>query len=133
MTSIKRVYKWSPKIQEDLQKIANSISDSIELAVPDFNLDFILTVDACLTGAGGVLYQVGKDGKRRIIGIFSKGLDETQMFWSIVEKEAFAVVIGIAKFRRYLEGKEFLLESDHKPIEYITLKMNESTVPKKIV
>ncbi|XP_050706587.1 uncharacterized protein LOC126991970 [Eriocheir sinensis] len=36
-----------------------------------------------------------------------------------IEREALAILFGISKFDFYLRGKEFILETDHKPLVYL--------------
>jgi len=37
----------------------------------------------------------------------------------VLEKEALAIVSAVNKFHRYLYGQHFILESDHRPLEYL--------------
>ena len=47
------------------------------------------------------------------------------MRYSTVERECLAIVWGIHKFRYYLYGKKFILETDHRPLVYLeTFKGN---------
>ena len=56
MTADNYKYVWSPEIQE-LQKVANTIDNHIVLAIPNFDFQFILTVDAYEYGYGAILFQ----------------------------------------------------------------------------
>jgi len=44
-------------------------------------------------------------------------------------REALAIVWGIQKFRNYLMGTHFILETDHHPLQYLdTAKYQNSTI-----
>jgi len=47
-------------------------------------------------------------------------LTPTQKSWSTVEKEAFAVIWALDKFRNWIFNKPVTLYSDHNPLIYIT-------------
>jgi len=39
--------------------------------------------------------------------------------YSVGEREALAIIWVVSKFRRFLQGQHFTLESDHRPLEYL--------------
>ena len=50
----------------------------------------------------------------------SKKLTETQQRWSTIEKEAYAALWSLNRFKQWIFGKEITLYSDHNPITYLT-------------
>ena len=56
------------------------------------------------------------------IAYASKSLTTTQQAYVQVEKEALALVFGCEKFQLYLYGRNFVAETDHKPLEIIIKK-----------
>ena len=39
--------------------------------------------------------------------------------YSTIEREALAMVWGVKKFSPYIYGKQFILETDHKPLGFL--------------
>ena len=64
-----------------------------------------------------VLQQEGKP-----IVFASKALTETEQRYANIERELLAVGFGCERFRTYLYGCKFQVESDHKPLEMVSLK-----------
>ena len=57
------------------------------------------------------------EGEGRLpIAYASKKLLPREKNYSTIEKECLGIIWGIEKFRKYLYGVEFLLETDHKPL-----------------
>ena len=52
----------------------------------------------------------------------SKSLTETETHYANIERELLAIVFGCEKFHTYLYGRTFIVESDHKLLEMISLK-----------
>ena len=74
-------------------------------------------MDASNKGLGAVLLQEGKP-----IAFASKALTETEQRYANIERELLAVIFGCERFRTYFYGCKFQMESDHKPLEMISLK-----------
>ena len=49
----------------------------------------------------------------------AKKLTDTEKRYSTIERECLAVVWAIKKFKMYLYGVEFTLQTDHQPLQFI--------------
>ena len=52
----------------------------------------------------------------------SKSLTDTETHYTNIERELLASIFGCEKFHTYLYGRAFIIETDHKPLEMISLK-----------
>ena len=80
-----------------------------------------LVADASSVGLGAVLVQFEDetDEKPAIVCFASKALSDTEKRYSQIEKEALAIVWSIKRFNLYLLGREFEVETDHRPLVQI--------------
>ena len=76
----------------------------------------VLQTDASGSGLGAVLLQIEKDGERRPIAYASLTLSSTEQKYSNIKRDPLAVFYGVTKFRQYLLGKNFPVETDHHPL-----------------
>ncbi|KAJ8751344.1 hypothetical protein K2173_016533 [Erythroxylum novogranatense] len=95
------------EFNEDCKKAFDILKEKLVIAPiikpPDWNLPFELMCDASNYAVGAVLGQrVGRDP--HVIYYASKTLDSAQQNFSTTEKEMFAVVFALEKFRSYLLG-----------------------------
>ena len=67
----------------------------------------------------GILTQQGS-GHYSPIAFFSQKLNDTQRKWSTVEREAYAVVVALRKYRNWLFRSLVRIHSDHNPLTYLT-------------
>ena len=58
-------------------------------------------------------------GKEYLVGYQSEKLDDSEVRWHIVEKEAYAMLRSTEKFRHYLIGKKFVLKTDNRVLSYM--------------
>ena len=56
---------------------------------------------------------------RRPIAFASRKLQPRETRYSTIERECLAIVWGTAKFQEYLYGTEFILETDHRLLQYL--------------
>lgn len=91
------------------------------LFIADFTLPFNLSVDASQFAVAGILTQTATDGSEKPIAFTSQKLTQSQaQAWSTIEKEAYAVIHGLNKFRDWLIGSKINIFSDHNPLLFIT-------------
>lgn len=69
-------------------------------------------VDASDVAIGGVLMQE-HDGIDMPVCYYSKRLSPTEVRWSIYERELFAVVQALGKWRCYLVNRHVVVYTDH--------------------
>ena len=118
--------KWTEIHETAFNDLKNALMCYPILRNPDFECDFILQTDACERGYGAVLLQ--SDGKVRHPIIFiSKKLLAREQRYSTVEKECLAIVKSCQTLREYLIGKEFSIETDHFPLQWLN-KMKEQNM-----
>ncbi|KAK4311269.1 hypothetical protein Pmani_017203 [Petrolisthes manimaculis] len=110
--------QWEEPQQRAFHTLKHSLSSSPVLRLPTMEEDFILRTDASNVGLGAVLLQE-VDGVKYPLAYASKKLLLREQRYSVIEKECLAIVWGIQKFSQYLYGNPFILETDHKPLNYL--------------
>ena len=112
---------WQDQHEKAFQTLKNRLTSSPILRLPVFQngMPFVLRTDASDVGIGAVLLQEFEGEGRLPIAYASKKLLPRERNYSVIEKECLAIIWGVEKFRKYLYGVEFLLETDHKPLSYM--------------
>ena len=88
------------------------------LRLPDHSKPFILRTDASNFGLGAALMQKHEE-KLYPVAYASKKFAPAETRYSTLEKECLGIVWGVTRFRLYLAGKPFILQTDHQPLAYI--------------
>ena len=87
------------------------------MALSHFNPSKEVTLQVDGKGLGATLLQDGKP-----VAFCSKALTDCEERYANIEREMLMVVYRCERFHTYLYGKQFLVESAHKPLESIYLK-----------
>lgn len=111
----KNITDWSTQCEKSFQNIKNGLSTAILLAHPDEHAKIELKVDASNTAIGATLEQYSNE-IHEPLAHFSRKLTSTQRKYSTFDRELLAIYTAIKHFRYYLEGKEFVIFTDHKPL-----------------
>lgn len=90
------------------------------LHIIDLLRPFHLYVDASDHTVAGVLTQWESKGKVLPVAFSSQKLNATQRRWATVEKEAYAALTMLRKFRCWVWGTKVTVHSDHNPLLYLT-------------
>ena len=111
--------RWTPECQEALDKLKHILSSEPVIQLPDFSQTFILRTDASSRGLGAALLQKAADGQIHPVLYASRKLLDRETRYSTIERECLAIVWAVDKFSRYLTGRHFLIETDHRPLTYL--------------
>ena len=96
-------------------------------AYPDMNKPMILYTDTSDQCVGACLTQPCPEKDGSVLGIqeeipiyfLSHKLRSTQQRWTVIEKEAYAIVYALQKLDYYLNGARLTIKTGHKPLKYL--------------
>ncbi|KAL7879761.1 hypothetical protein SRHO_G00020150 [Serrasalmus rhombeus] len=106
---------WTDEANEKFSRVKQIISTSHALALFDPSCPTTVTTDASNYGLGAVLTQWHGDTELTV-AFASRTLSECERKYSATEKEALACVWATEKWRTYLWGRHFTLQTDHNPL-----------------
>lgn len=110
--------EWMAEHQHSFEVLKRSLSTAPVLKLVDHSKPFILRTDASGVGLGAVLLQE-RDDEKWPVAYASRKLTTAEKRYSVVERECLAVVWAVKKFYQFLYGREFTLETDHRPLTYL--------------
>ena len=113
--------KWLDAEENSYELLKKHITEGPILQLPDTRQPFILRTDGSNIGIGAVLLQE-KDGLLFPISYSSKKLNTAESSYPAIEKECLAIYWSIKKYRNYLHGNRFILETDHDSLKYLETK-----------
>lgn len=61
-----------------------------------------------------------EDGIKKSVACASKKLSKSQVNYSTIEMECYAIVWAVQKSQRHLFGQVFYVETDHQPRVYLS-------------
>uniref|UniRef100_A0A5S6Q436 RNA-directed DNA polymerase n=1 Tax=Trichuris muris TaxID=70415 RepID=A0A5S6Q436_TRIMR len=112
----KRRFSWTQEHETAFQKAKQLLTQAATLAFPRSDAPTQVVADASDAAIGAVIQQF-QDYRWVPIAFHSKNLTDTQVRWSTGDKELFALVSAVRRFRYLLEGRQNLqLCTDHKPL-----------------
>lgn len=115
---------WGVEQEEAFQKLKKALSEPPTLHIPDFEKEFVLQTDASDIGISAILSQYHGTALAPI-GYASRSLTVGERKTSIFDREGLAVIYGIEKFAKYLEGRKFQLQVDNSAVTYILNNGNQ--------
>ena len=103
----------SPEALQAFHGIGNDIAKSV-VKVIDTDLPFQVETDASDRAIAGTLLQSG-----RPVAFFSRSLSPSESRHHIVEKEAYAIVESVRKWKHFLAGKHFVIITDQRAVSFL--------------
>ena len=114
-------WNWGSAQQHAFEQLKNILTSPPVLKLPDFSrkFKFTLQTDASDQGLGAVLCQEGEDGCLHPVAFASRRLTPPELKYHAQEKEALAIIWACEKFRPYLMGETFDVETDHSSLKWL--------------
>jgi transposase InsO family protein len=108
---------WTPDAQAAFNEVKQAVSKITALTIFDPDAAHSILADASATALGAVLFQHIDRGPPRPVAFASRVLTDAELRYTNSEREALALVWAVTKkFRPYVEGRFFLLGTDHKAL-----------------
>ncbi|MCO5566889.1 hypothetical protein L7F22_020572 [Adiantum nelumboides] len=105
---------WNEHLDESFNKLKHLVTTAPMLHIVDPSKPFVVETDASDYALGAALYQDG-----RPVAFESKKLSDAEMRYPTYEKELYAVIHALKKWRHYLYGSKFIAWTDHHSLRYI--------------
>ncbi len=68
---------------------------------------------------------MSQEGKlEKVVAYASKSLIKAQRKFHPMEGECYALIWGIMHFKQYLHRNQFILRTDHKPLEWLVIVLD---------
>jgi hypothetical protein len=128
MDTVKKQHKsfhWTEEDEKSFNLLKRKIMEQPILVLPDFHKTFQVKCDASGFVIGEVLSH-----EDRPIAYFSEKLNEVKLKYSTYDKEFYAIIQALKKWRHYLIPKEFVLYSDNHALQFVNQqeKLNKKNV-----
>jgi len=94
--------------------LKEKISTTPVLALPDLQRPFEIEMDASDYAMGAMLMQHCKP-----ICYHSETFNYAVVNYPTYDKELYALVQSVKKWKHYLMGKETIIHTDHQPLQYL--------------
>lgn len=120
-------FVWTDSCQQAFDNAKALLVNAPILAAPNFKNAFKLAVDASENGAGAVLLQDDDQGIEHPVCFFSKKFNSHQRNYSVIEKEALAMILAVQHFEVYLSsGNPIEVLTDHNPLVFLQRSCNSN-------
>lgn len=115
LLSKKNHWYWGEEQQAAFDQLKAELSSTPVLTLYNPNSALKISADASSFGLGAVLLQQNKDGWSPV-AYASRSMTPTEQRYAQVEKEALAATWACERFSSFILGRQFELETDHKPL-----------------
>ena len=118
--------KWDQNAESAFSESKQILANATLLVHPDPMSQLNITCDASDVAVGGVLQQY-LNGMWQPLSFFSKKLNPAETRYSAFDRELLAVALyaTIKHFRHNLEGRNFFVSTDHKPLSFVMSSVTE--------
>ena len=119
-----KILVWTNDMIKAFHDAKAALAGATMLTHPHKNAPTAVTVDASDQAVGAVLQQL-VHGSWQPLAFFSKQLRPPEKKYSAFDRELLALYLGIRHFRYFLEGREFIAYTDHKPLTFCMSKISD--------
>jgi hypothetical protein len=114
LTSVKKIFQWEGKKHKAFNILKEKINIAPILAQSNIQHPFEIKTNATGYAMGAVLMQYHKP-----IYYHSKTFNQVVVNYPTYDKELYALIQSVKKWKHYLLGKETIIHIDHQPLQYL--------------
>jgi hypothetical protein len=114
LTSVKNTFQCGGKQQKTFGTLKENISTTPVLALLNLQQPFEIEIDANGYAMGEILMQY-----RNLICYHCESFNQDVVNYPTYNKELYALIQSIKKWKHYLLGKETIIHTDHQPLQYL--------------
>ena len=128
LTREKVPFSWGTDQDAAFSRLKRALTTAPVLKLPDFTKQFVITTDASAVSVGGVIEQDFGQGLQPV-AYESKKLGPAETRYSAYERELLGIIYAIGKWRHYVEGRRFVIRTDHSSLRHLP---NQPSVHRRI-
>ena len=129
LTREKKTWCWEDAEQNSFTALKVAMATTPVLRLPDFEKQFVVTIDVSDIAAGAILEQDFGSGLQPV-AFASHKLNSTEIRYSTYEQELLGIVWAIAQWKHYFQGPDpIIMQMDHAPLRYLP---NQTSVNSRI-
>ena len=114
---------WQYDYLAHFNRFKDAITKAAELYFPDYSLPWVIRCDASQHAVGAVLFQIATTDVGQTvhqpIAFASRTFSKPASNWDTYKREAYALYYSVHTFNFYLRGKDFIIETDHRNLQWI--------------
>ena len=107
-------FEWTLNCVRIFHQLNSLLKSAPIFRIVDLNEDFVVCMDACKEGIGGVLTQNGN-----VVCYKSRKLKENEKNYSTHDLELVAIMHALNMQRHYFMGRIFELNTNHHVLKYL--------------
>ena len=123
--------EWTDTAVTAFSEIKDALANASLLVHPIHGAPTCVMTDASDVAVGAVLQQY-IHGQWHPISFFSRALQPAQTRYSTFDRELLAIYLAIRHFRYFLEGRNFYVLTDHKPLVYALSARSDRYSPRQV-
>ncbi|GFW20809.1 hypothetical protein TNCV_1050301 [Trichonephila clavipes] len=122
--------QWTEEAEQAFNDTKNALADATLLRHPIPGAKLSLWTDASDKAVGGSLMQLCQNNWEPV-AFLSVKLLKSQQKWSTYDRELLAMYISVKRFRHMLEGRDFIIYTDQKPLMYAFMQNPDKCSPRQ--
>lgn len=123
--------QWTPAADTAFTAAKQALADVATLTFPSPDAPTSIATDASNTGVGAVLQQFTDDAWKPV-SFFSKKFTRAEAKYSTFDRELLAIYKAVKRFRYFIEGRQFNVFTDHKPLATLFINNKNSYTPRQL-
>ena len=115
---------WTDDMHRSFEQARTALANVARLAYPIPGAPIALTTDASNVAVGATLEQWTRNAWQPL-AFFSKKLRPPEVKYSAFDRELLAIFLACRHFRYFLEGRPFVIYTDHKPLTFALRRVSD--------